>query len=158
MNSMVLLAETKIQGRLLSPREVSRFTPAEIREAISALVAEDRLNLAYPLGEAGLSLYPQSEDLLSINALLETLRPDWAKAEEYLRALIAVQQEGATQFTWQMLVRVLRCQAEPMKALQAAEQGIQRYPDSQELRAEYQGLRGLLQGATAVNMAEETRQ
>ena len=120
MNSMALLEETKVEGRLLSPREVSRYTPAEIREAISALVAEDRLNLAYPLGEAGLSLYPQSEDLLSINALLETLRQDWVKAEEYLRTLIAVQQEGATQFTWQMLVRVLRCQAEPMKALQAA--------------------------------------
>jgi hypothetical protein len=158
MNSMALLEETKVEGRLLSPREVSRYTPAEIREAISALVAEDRLNLAYPLGEAGLSLYPQSEDLLSINALLETLRQDWVKAEEYLRTLIAVQQEGATQFTWQMLVRVLRCQAEPMKALQAAEQGVQRYPESQELRAECQGLRGLVQGVTVASSAPQTRQ
>jgi len=50
-------------GRMLSDRDVSRFKPAEIREAIQTLVTEGKDGLAIAWGDAGLSLYPDSEDI-----------------------------------------------------------------------------------------------
>ena len=49
---------------------VSRYSPEEIRTTISKLVAEDRQDLAYSLSQAGLALYPDSEDVLAIAGLL----------------------------------------------------------------------------------------
>ena len=78
-------------GRMLSDREVSRFQPAEIREAIQALVTEGKDGLAIALGDAGLSLYPESEDILAITGLLALMRQEWALAVELMEQLRAVQ-------------------------------------------------------------------
>jgi hypothetical protein len=53
-------------GRMMSDRDVSKFSPMEIREAIQSLVIEGKDSLANALGDAGLSLYPDSEDILAI--------------------------------------------------------------------------------------------
>ena len=115
---------------------VSRFSSQDVREAISALVAQDKLALADALCEAGLSLHPGDENILSMAALMANLHQDWARSEQYLRELMAVQGNGATEFTWNLLVRVLRCQAEPIEALNTAKAGLMHYPESADLRRE----------------------
>jgi hypothetical protein len=115
---------------------VSRFSSQDVREAISALVAQDKLALADALCEAGLSLHPGDENILSMAALMANLHQDWARSEQYLRELMAVQGSGATEFTWNLLVRVLRCQAEPIEALNTAKAGLMHYPESADLRRE----------------------
>jgi uncharacterized protein HemY len=115
---------------------VSRFSSQDVREAISALVAEDKLALADALCEAGLSLHPGDENILSMAALMANLHQDWARSEQYLRELMAVQGSSATEFTWNLLVRVLRCQAEPIEALNMAKAGLTYYPESADLRRE----------------------
>jgi hypothetical protein len=115
---------------------VSRFSSQDVREAISALVAQDKLALADALCEAGLSLHPGDENILSMAALMANLHQDWARSEQYLRELMAVQGSGATEFTWNLLVRVLRCQAEPIEALSIAKAGLMHYPESADLRRE----------------------
>ena len=70
---MTLIQELMNQanvGGLLNPTAIKRFTPAEIRETIQTLVATEQLALANALGDAGLSLYPHSEDMLAISSLL----------------------------------------------------------------------------------------
>jgi uncharacterized protein HemY len=115
---------------------VSRFSSQDVREAISALVAEDKLALADALCEAGLSLHPGDENILSMAALMANLHQDWARSEQYLRELMAVQGSSATEFTWNLLVRVLRCQAEPIEALSMAQAGLTHHPESADLRRE----------------------
>ena len=115
---------------------VSRFSSQDVREAISALVAQDKLALADALCEAGLSLHPGDENILSMAALMANLHQDWARSEQYLRELMAVQGSGATEFTWNLLVRVLRCQAEPIEALNMAKAGLTYYTESADLRRE----------------------
>lgn len=117
-------------------RQVSDFTAGEVREAISALVAQDKTDLADALCEAGLSLHPGDENILSMAALMANLHQDWARSEEYLRVLMDVQGNGATEFTWNLLVRVLRCQAEPIEALNMAKTGLTHYPNSPDLTRE----------------------
>ena len=143
-------------GRMLSDREVSRFQPAEIREAIQALVTEGKDGLAIALGDAGLSLYPESEDILAISALLAEIQQDWTTAEDMLRKLVETQGEAATPFTWRHLIRVLRCQCEPGKALQAAQQAMAAQPTDATLREEFLALQELVSAQVPVAASAQT--
>jgi len=99
------------RGRMLSDRELSEFTASEFREAIAALVGDDKMGLADALCEAGLALYPTDPHILSMAGLMANLHQDWARAEDYLRQLIAIQGDPqVTEFTWNLLTRTLRCQ------------------------------------------------
>jgi hypothetical protein len=123
-------------GRMLSDREVSRFKPAEIREAIQTLVTEGKDGLAIALGDAGLSLYPDSEDILAITGLLALMRQEWSLAVELMDQLRDVQQDKTPPFTFVMLVRALRCNLDPVRALEVVNEGLAKYPDQVELAAE----------------------
>jgi hypothetical protein len=138
--AMTVLAQEIITsaqvGRMLSDREVSRFKPAEIREAIQTLVTEGKDGLAIALGDAGLSLYPDSEDILAITGLLALMRQEWSLAVELMDQLRDVQQDKTPPFTYVMLVRALRCNLDPVRALEVVNQGLAKYPDQVELAAE----------------------
>lgn len=131
-------------GRLLSVRDVSQFSAAEIRQTMADLVATDRIDLANALAAAGQSLYPESEDILAISALLAEIQQDWTAAEELLRKLVDTQGTATTSFTWRHLIRVLRCQCEPGKALQAAKQALSAFPDDALLNDEFLALQELV--------------
>ena len=123
-------------GRMLSDRDVSRFKPAEIREAIQTLVTEGKDGLAIALGDAGLSLYPDSEDILAITGLLALMRQEWALSVELMEQLRAVQGDKTPPFTYVMLVRALRCNLEPVRAAHVCSQALKQYPEQIELVAE----------------------
>jgi hypothetical protein len=123
-------------GGLLQVHHISRFQPAEIRESIQQLVATEQLDLAYALGDAGLSIYPKSEDMLAISGLLAIMRQEWQMAVELLDVLTELQGEQTQPFTYVMLVRALRCNLDPARALEVVNKGLKAYPDQLELVAE----------------------
>lgn len=133
-----------VTGQWPSMRVVSQFSATEIRQTLADLVAADRIDLANALADAGQSLYPDSEDILAISALLAEIQRDWTTAEDLLRQLIDKQGAATTAFTWRHLIRVLRCQCEPGKALLVAKQAIQAYPDDEALRDEFLALQALV--------------
>uniref|UniRef100_UPI0040470BB2 hypothetical protein n=1 Tax=Limnohabitans sp. TaxID=1907725 RepID=UPI0040470BB2 len=100
-----------VSGQMLSVREVSQFSAAEIRQTMADLVADNRVDLANALAAAGQSLYPESEDILAISALLAEIQQDWIGSEELLRKLVVAQGNAATPFTWRHLIRVLQSPA-----------------------------------------------
>jgi len=136
------LISTALTGSF-DTREVSQFSAAEVREAIAALVAADKLALADALCEAGLSLHPGDENILAMAALMASLHADYERSEEYIRELMEVQHGQATEFTWNLLVRVLRCQAEPIEALCMAKAGLLQHPASADLLREKDELEAL---------------
>ena len=127
-------------GRFFSAKHISRFTPQEIRVAIQALVADDRTELAYVLGEAGLALHPTNEDILVITSLLSVMREDWSHAVDLITQLMEIQGDRATVFTHAMLIRSLRCDLELAAAFDAARVGLACFPDHPELLKEYEAL------------------
>lgn len=136
---MTLIQELTNQaavGGLLNASMVKRFSPAEIRETIQSLVATEQLDLANALGDAGMSLYPDSEDILAICSLLAMMNQDWPLAVELMDELVAIQGAVTPPFTYVMLVRALRCNLDPVRALAVARQGLAVYPDQVELMAE----------------------
>jgi hypothetical protein len=133
-----------VSGQMLSVRDVSQFSAAEIRQTMADLVATDRVDLANALAAAGQSLYPDSEDILAMSALLAEIQQDWTGAEELLRKLVETQGAAATPFTWRHLIRVLRCQCEPGKAMQAAQQALAQHPHDELLHEELVSLQALV--------------
>jgi hypothetical protein len=133
-----------VSGQMLSVRDVSQFSAAEIRQTLADLVAANRIDLANALAAAGQSLYPESEDILAISALLAEIQQDWITAEDMLRKLVETQGDAATPFTWRHLIRVLRCQCEPVKALQIAQQAMLAHPADALLNDEFLALQELV--------------
>lgn len=136
---MTLIQELKNQaaiGGLLQTHDIKRFSPAEIREAIQGLVANEDIDLACALGDAGLSIYPQSEDILAITGLLAVMNQDWSQAVELLEELMSIQGANTQPFTYVMLVRALRCNLDPLRATQVVNLGLAAYPLQQELAQE----------------------
>jgi hypothetical protein len=137
-------------GHALRARDVSPFTAPEIRQTIAQLVGDDRMQLADSLCAAGLSLYPESEDILAISALLAEINQDWAQAQTLLTELINQQGDGATPLTWRHLIRVLRCQCEPGLALDAARRALVAHPGDAHLHDELQTLQALVSSQVPV--------
>ena len=100
------------------------------------MVTEGKDALAIALGDAGLSLYPDSEDILAITGLLALMRQEWTLAVELIENLKSIQGDSTPPFTYVMLVRALRCNLEPVRALEVVNEGLKKYPDQIELSAE----------------------
>lgn len=147
--SQALMSEASF-GRMLSDREVSRFSATEIREAIADLVVQDRMDLASALGDAGISLYPDSEDMLAMVALLAESRQDWTTAEEMLAKLLLKQGGNAPVASWQHYIRVLRCLCEWQSALMITERALEFYPGNPDLMVELQSLTAQIGDASPV--------
>lgn len=135
--------------------DVSQFSATEIRQTMSELVAANRLDLANALAAAGQSLYPESEDIIAMSALLAEMQQDWIGAEELLSKLVDLQGEATTAFTWRHLIRVLRCQCEPGKAMQAARQALAQYPQDTLLIEELASLQALVFDNLPLSTAEQ---
>ena len=136
---MTLIQELMNQaavGGLLNPSIIKRFSPAEIRETIQSLVATEQINLANALGDAGMALYPHSEDMLAICSLLAMMNQDWPVAVELMEELVDLQGETTPPFTYVMYVRALRCNFDHAKALAVAHEGLAIHPNQLELVAE----------------------
>jgi hypothetical protein len=136
-------------GGFALDRVVSEFSPAEIRQTIAELVARDQITLANAVSDAGISLHPQSEDILAISALLAEIQRDWPLAEQLLTQLIEIQGALATPHSWRHLIRVQRCHCEPGKALASARNATAHHPEDADLAQELADLQDLV-GQTAV--------
>jgi len=141
MNTALYQDVTQAPGFMaLNSQSVSKFTPIEIRETISQLVAEDRLDLAHALCEAGLAIHPDSEDVLAIAGLLAMLREDYADAAGILNHLLVVQGEDAPITSHVMFIRALRCASEPVAALKALMFAHEQHPNHPDLEKEFEQL------------------
>ncbi len=119
---------------------LSGYTPAEIREAISHLVANKNIPMAEALSAAAITLYPESEDVLAISSLVAMLSESWDESVVYLRKLIEVQGDRSPVTTHLMLVRALRCSLEPAEAMNAVITAHEKFPENKELEAEFKAL------------------
>ena len=125
-----------VSTQSLNLKEISRFTPADFRVGIQWLVSEDQNDMAQALAEAGLALFPLSEDILAISGLLAITREDWPLAIELLQDLVTLQKENVQPMTCQMLARALACNLDIAEAHQVLDQAMKLWPNNPELEQE----------------------
>ncbi len=121
-------------------KEVSNFTPVDFRVGVQWLVAQNNPNLAQALAEAGLSLYPESEDILAISGLLAMTREDWSLAIELLQDLVNVQKDRVQPMTCQMLARAWACNLDMDQAHKVLDAALILWPENETLRQEKETL------------------
>ena len=120
----------------LNLKEISRFTPADFRVGIQWLVSEDQNDMAQALAEAGLALFPLSEDILAISGLLAITRQDWPLAIELLQDLVTLQKDNVPPMPCPMLARALACNLDIAEAHQVLDQAMKLWPNNPELEQE----------------------
>lgn len=125
-----------VHGGIQSFGDIARFSPSDIREGIQILVTEDRIDLAQALADAGISLHPNSEDILAIAGLLAITRTDWPLAIELLQDLCELQQDNVQPATFQMLARALWCNLDLAEAHQTLRNGLIAWPGNEMLIGE----------------------
>ena len=125
-----------VASQSLNLKEISRFTPSDFRLGIQWLVSEDQNDMAQALAEAGLALFPLSEDILAISGLLAITRSDWPLAIELLQDLVTLQKDKVQPMTCQMLARALACNLDIAEAHQVLDQAMKLWPNNTELEQE----------------------
>ncbi len=139
------MASASPYEQVCSAEQASAYTAAQIREAIAYWVGRDRLDIADALVAAGMGLYPTSEDILAIGALLAEINQDWAQAQECLERLIELQGKAATGESFFHLVRVMRCRSAFYAAYRTAQRGLDKHPQHVGLAQEFAELAELLE-------------
>jgi uncharacterized protein HemY len=129
-----------VKDQSLNLKEISRFTAVDFRLGIQYLVAEDHNDMAQALAEAGLALFPLSEDILAIAGLLAITREDWPHAIELLQDLVSLQKDKVQPLTCQMLARALACNLDIAEAHQVLDQAMMLWPNNSELEQEKSAL------------------
>jgi tetratricopeptide (TPR) repeat protein len=114
--------------------ELDPPSPVKVREWVAELFGQNHLSLAIALAEAGLALYPDSEDVLVIAALVAEVQQDWQHSRELLEHLIQVQAGNTPPQVWHHLARVLRCEGNPQRALSVAQKALGQHPTSLDLQ------------------------
>ena len=125
-----------VASQSLNLKEISRFSPSDFRLGIQWLVSEDQNDMAQALAEAGLALFPLSEDILAISGLLAITRSDWPLAIELLQDLVTLQKDNVQPMTCQMLARALACNLDIAEAHQVLDQAMKLWPNNPELEQE----------------------
>ena len=125
-----------VDNQSLNLKEISRFTPSDFRLGIQWLVSEEQNDMAQALAEAGLALFPLSEDILAISGLLAITRQDWPLAIELLQDLVTLQKDKVQPMTCQMLARALACNLDIAEAHQVLDQAMKLWPNNPELEQE----------------------
>jgi hypothetical protein len=131
--TMQQLAAAQVSSPHDVVNEVSSFTPIDFRVGVQWLVAQNNPNLAQALAEAGLSLYPDSEDILVISGLLAMTREDWPLAIELLQDLVKIQKERVQPMTCQMLARAWACNLDMDQAHAVLDSALKLWPDNETL-------------------------
>jgi len=125
--------------------EAMRFSAPEIRHAIAYWVEQDRLDLAEALVVAGLSQYPDSEDILALGALVSEVLQEWSLAQERLELLMRIQADKVPAETMHHFVRVLRCRGAYFNAYLQSQTALAWYPEHVGLQQLYSDLKQLME-------------
>ena len=129
-----------VANQSLNLKEISKFSAVDFRLGIQWLVSEEQPDLAQALAEAGLALFPMSEDILAISGLLAMTREDWPLSIELLQDLFSLQKDRVQPMTCQMLARALACNLDISEAHQVLDQAIKLWPNNLELEQEKSGM------------------
>lgn len=139
-----------LDAAFVSPPAQSASSPQQVREAAVSLVAKNQLAQAFALVEGAAHHHSDSQELVSLLALICEARQDWKKASIYLERLVRLQGSGVTAETLSHWVRVLRCQGQYERASKLAGNALKMYPGHVMLESESLTLASILTAKTAI--------
>ena len=120
------------------------LSPKEARDLAVDLVTRDHMGSALAVVETALAVNSESQELLSMAALICEAVQDWARASHYLERLVRVQGSAVTAETLCHWVRVLRCLGQLQRAARLAGQAQHMFPHHPMIESEQQTLASIM--------------
>lgn len=114
--------------------------PLAIRETVSALIAQDKLELACEMTDLATVIHPNNESVLALSALVAEVTQNWVKAHALLTRLRHLQGASITAETYRHEIRVLRCMGSNTQAIGLAQIALQKFPTDTVLQQEHEEL------------------
>jgi Tfp pilus assembly protein PilF len=139
-----LATHAAVSDAAFAPPPEKANSPTAVRDLAVELVSRNQMGPALAVVEEALALEPDSQELLSMAALISEAVQDWVQASHYLERLVRVQGSAVTAETLCHWVRVLRCLGQLQRAARLARQAQQMFPEHPLLKSEHQTLASIL--------------
>ncbi len=139
-----LATHAVVSDAAFAPPPEKASSPTAVRDLAVELVSRNQMGQALAAVEEALALDSDSQELLSMAALICEAVQDWVQASHYLERLVRVQGSAVTAETLCHWVRVLRCLRQFQRAARLAGQAQQMFPEHPLLQSEHQTLASIL--------------
>ena len=133
-----------VSDAAFAPPPEKAVSPKAARDLAVDLVSRNQMSQALSVVEGALAHDCDSQDLLSMAALICEAVQDWTQASTYLERLVRVQGNTVTAETLCHWVRVLRCLGQIQRAARLARQGQKMFPEHPMLESEHRTLTSIL--------------
>jgi uncharacterized lipoprotein len=115
--------------------QIQRFSSNEILQTIKGLMGQPQYKqISRALGEAGLAIYPQDEELLTINALMAMFDKNWDHVFELMQPLIELRGDRNSAQSYIIFVRALIKRLDYDRAWSTVNQALKQYPIDETLK------------------------
>ena len=129
-----------VSDAAFAPPPEKAVSPKAARDLAVDLVSRNQMSQALSVVEGALAHDCDSQDLLSMAALICEAVQDWPQASSYLERLVRVQGSAVTAETLCHWVRVLRCLGQIERAFGLSRSALALFPEHPMLESEHQTL------------------
>jgi len=135
---MSLYAEI-IQSRMdinaFEHQYIQRFSSVEIIQTIKSLMGHSEYKLlSRALGEAGLAIYPNDEEMLAINALMATMDKNWDHVFEWTKPLLELRGNKNNCHSYIIFVNALLHRLDYESAWRTVNEALAKFPKDKQLQ------------------------
>ena len=128
------ITKQNIDFNVFEQLHIQRFTADEILQTIKGLMGQTQYKqLSRALGEAGLAIYPNDEELLTINSLMAMLDKNWDQVFEWMKTLIDLRGDKNSSSSYIIFTNALIHRLDYDSAWTTVNEALKKYPEKQEL-------------------------
>lgn len=129
-----------IQSRLdinaFKHQYIQRYTSDEIIQTIKNLMGQSEYKLlSRALGEAGLAIYPNEEEMLAINALMATMDKNWDQVFEWMKPLLEMRGNKNNCHSYIVFVNALLHRLDYEAAWRTVNEALTKFPEDKQLQS-----------------------
>ena len=129
------ITQQNIDFNVFEQLHIQRFTADEILQTIKGLMGQSQYKqLSRALGEAGLAIFPNDEELLTINSLMAMLDKNWDQVFEWMKTLIDLRGDKNSSSSYIIFTNALINRLDYDSAWTTANQALRKFPENQELQ------------------------
>ena len=129
------ITQQNIDFNVFEHLHIQRFSAAEILQTIKGLMGQTPYKqLSRALGEAGLAIYPNDEELLTINSLMAMLDKNWDQVFEWMKTLIDLRGDKNSSGSYTIFTNALIHRLDYDSAWTTVNQALKKFPEDQELQ------------------------
>ena len=129
------ITQKSIDFNVFEQLHIQRFSSGEILQTIKGLMGQAQYKqLSRALGEAGLAIHPNDEELLTINSLMATQDKNWDQVFEWMKTLMDLRGDKNSSSSYTIFTNALINRLDYDSAWSTVNEALKRFPEDQQLQ------------------------